>query len=56
MRLEVLKAPQIDRLAGPELPHNDPHHGVVRAGREVAIRRVSAEVDELADHVLDVGP
>ena len=53
--LEILKTPQVDRLASPELPHDDPHHGVVRPGREVAIRRIAAEVDELADHILDVG-
>ena len=55
MGLEILKTPQVDRLARPELPHDDPHHGVVGAGREVAIRRIAAEVDELADHILDVG-
>ena len=55
MCLEILKTPQVDRLASPELPHDDPHHGVVGTGREVAIRRIAAEVDELADHILDVG-
>ncbi len=54
MCLEILKTPQVDRLASPELPHDDPHHGVVGTGREVTIRRIAAEVDELADHILDV--
>ena len=53
--LEILKTPQVDRLACPQLPHDDPHHGVVGAGREVAEGRIAAEVDELADHVVDVG-
>ena len=55
MGLEILKTPQVDRLARPELAHDDPHHGVVRTRREVAIRRIAAKVDELADHILDVG-
>ena len=55
MCLEILKTPQVNRLASPELPHDDPHHGVVRTGREVAKRRIAAEVDELADHILDIG-
>jgi hypothetical protein len=55
MCLEILKTSQVDRLAGAELPHDDAHHGVVRAGREVAKGRVAAEVDELADHILEVG-
>jgi hypothetical protein len=49
MDLEILKTAQVDRLAGAELPHDDPHHGVVGAGRQVAVRRIAAEVDELAD-------
>src|SRR5262249_54449758 len=36
------------------LPHDDPHNGVVCTGRKVAVRRIAAEVDELADHILDV--
>ena len=55
MCLEILKTPQVDRLAGAELPHDDPHHRVVGAGREVTVRRIAAEIDELANHVLDVG-
>src|ERR1700734_889750 len=54
MRLEILKTAQVDRLAGPQLPHDDPDHGVVRAGRDVPVRRIAAEVDELADHIFDV--
>ena len=55
MGLEVLKAAQVDRLARAELPHDDPHHGVVRPGREVAKCRIAGEVDELADDILKVG-
>ena len=55
MGLEILQPPQVDRLARPELAHDDPHHGVVGPGREVAVRRIAAEVDELADQILDVG-
>ena len=55
MCLEILKTPQVNGLAGPELPHDDPYHRVVRTRREVAKRRIAAKVDELADHVLDVG-
>ena len=55
MCLEILKTPQVNRLTRPELPHNDPHHGVVRTRREVAKRRIAAKVDELAEHVLDIG-
>jgi len=53
--LEILKTPQVDRLARAELAHDDPHLGVVGPGRQVAIRRIAAEVDELADQILDVG-
>jgi len=56
MCLEVLKPPQVDGLASPELAYYDPHHGVVRPGREVAICRFAGEVDELAEDILDVGP
>jgi hypothetical protein len=55
MCLEILKTPQVDRLASPELPHDDPRHRVVRTGRQVAIRRIAAEIDELANYVLDIG-
>ena len=55
MCLEILKTPQVNGLARPELPHDDPYHGVVRTRREVAKRRIAAKVDELADHVLDIG-
>ena len=55
MCLEILEAPQVDRLSGPELPHDDPHHGIVGTGGEMAIGRIAAEVDELADQILDVG-
>jgi hypothetical protein len=56
MCLEILKAPQVDRLSRAEFPDNHPHHRVVRAGREVTIRGIAAEIDELTDQVLDVGP
>jgi hypothetical protein len=55
MRLEILKAPQVDRLARAELAHDDPDLGVVGPRGEVAVGRIAAEVDELAEDVLDVG-
>ena len=54
MRLEILKAPQVDRLARAELAHDDPDLGVVGPRGEVAVGRIAAEVDELAEHILDV--
>ena len=56
MGLEILKAPQVDRLARTQLAHDDPHLGVIGPGREVAIGRIAAEIDELADQILNVGP
>jgi hypothetical protein len=55
MCLKVLKTPQVDRLSGPELPYDDPHHRVVGTCREVTVGRIAAEIDELANHVLNVG-
>jgi hypothetical protein len=54
MCLEVLKTPQVHRLACAQLPHDDPHHGVVRTRCEVAIRRFAAEVHELTQHIFNV--
>jgi hypothetical protein len=55
-RLEILQAPQVDGLAGAEFSHDHADHGVVRAGRQMAVRGIAAEIDELIDQVLDVGP
>jgi hypothetical protein len=55
MGLEILKTPQVYRLTSAESPHDDPHHRVVCARRKVAKGRIAAEVDELANQILDVG-
>ena len=55
LRLERLKTTHVDRLASSQLPDDDPDLRVVGPGRERTIRRVTIEVDELAQHLLKVG-
>ena len=56
MSLEILQPPQVHRLARAQLAHDDPHHRVISPGRQVTISRITAEIDELADQILDIGP
>jgi len=56
MGLEILKTPQVHRLARAQLAHDDPHHRVIGPGRQMTIGRITAEIDELADQILDIGP
>jgi hypothetical protein len=56
VRLEIPKAPQVYRFARPEFSHDDPWFRVISAGCEVSVHRITAEIDELADYVLNIGP
>src|ERR1700744_5476457 len=56
MGLEILQPAQIYRLARAEFADDDPHHGIVGLGGQVPVGGITAEVHEIVDQVLKIGP